>query len=95
MGHAPTALILHDQGSTTGSGKGFGERGRLPIYCDERNRLLTLRDTSPALLPIGAIGAFATMLLRYGKRRAWGRLALALRAWKDGIFNRRGKPDWV
>lgn len=95
LGYSAGAVVLHHQGSSTGSGKDFGERGRLPIYCDERNRILTLRDTTPWLLPLAIWGALATIVLRYGKRRAWAQLRIAVRAWADGVHNRRGKPSWL
>ena len=95
LGYAPDAFVLHHQGSSTGSDKGFAERGRLPVYCDERNRILTLRDTAPWLWPIGAAGALATILVRYGRRQAWNQLQIALTAWRHGVMNRRGRPDWM
>ena len=95
LGYAPGASVVHHQGTATGSDRAVAERARLPVYFDERNRMLTLRDTMPLLLPVGALGALATLLYRYGRRRAWTQLGIALSAWRDGLLNRRGKPDWV
>lgn len=95
LGYAHEALIVHHQGSTTGSGGNLASRGKLPVYCDERNRILTLRDTTSWLLPIGAMGALLTIIVRYGKRRGWRQLAIAIGAWWDGLRNQRGRPTWV
>lgn len=95
LGYTADAIVLHHQGSTTGSGVGFASRGRLPVYCDERNRILTLRDTTPWLLPIGATGALLTIIVRYGKRRGWRQMVIAIGAWWDGVRNQRGRPTWV
>lgn len=95
LGYTPLALVLHKQGTTTGTNRGLADRGRLPVYCDERNRILTLRDTTPILLVPGAIGALATIFFAYGKRRAWRQMRVALGAWLDGVRNKRGKPDWI
>jgi N-acetylglucosaminyl-diphospho-decaprenol L-rhamnosyltransferase len=95
LGHTSQARVLHHQGSSTGSGKAVSDRGRLPVYCNERNRILTLRDTRPELLVPGAIGALAMIFYFYGKRRAWTQMGIAVGAWRDGVMNRRGKPDWI
>jgi N-acetylglucosaminyl-diphospho-decaprenol L-rhamnosyltransferase len=95
LGHCPEARVVHHQGSSTGSGEAVNRRGRLPVYCNERNRILTLRDTQPWLLIPGAFGALATIFYFYGKRRAWRQLGFALTAWTHGLLNRRGKPDWL
>lgn len=95
LGHSPEARVVHYEGSSTGSGNAVAARGRLPVYCNERNRILTLRDTEPHLFVPAIFGALATIIYFYGKNRAWRQLRVALGAWRDGVLNRRGKPDWV
>ncbi len=95
LGHCPEARVVHHQGSTTGSGDAVHSRGRLPVYCNERNRILTLRDSTPHLLVPGIFGALLMTLYFYAKRRAWRQLQIALAAWFDGVRDRRGKPEWV
>lgn len=90
------AVVLHYQGTTTGSAHDIGQQHRLPVYCDERNRVLTLRDTAgPAMFAVGAVGALLLLLWRYGRRAAWSQLGYALNGWWAAICNRRGKPDWL
>jgi GT2 family glycosyltransferase len=95
LGHCPEARVVHYEGSSTGSSDAVSMRGRLPVYCDERNRILTLRDTEPHLLIPGALGALATIIYFYGKHRAWRQMRIAIGAWRDGLMNCRGKPNWV
>jgi GT2 family glycosyltransferase len=96
LGFSPRSRVMHMCGTTTGSGADFKVRARLPIHCDERNRILTLRDTASApLAVVGGLGAFLTLFWRYGRRRAWRSLRFALAGWWDGICNRRGKPSWL
>ena len=95
LGFCRDALILHHQGSTTGSLESVRTRGRIPVYFDERNRLLTLRDTTPQLLPIAAPAALAILTWRFlahGAPRQWH---YALSGWFAGLTNQRGKPDWL
>src|SRR3546814_1772259 len=40
FGFAPEARVLHNQGASTGSGQSVRTRPRLPIYLDERNKML-------------------------------------------------------
>lgn len=96
LGFSPRSRVMHIRGTTTGSGADFKDRGRLPIHCDERNRILTLRDTAAApFAVVGGAGALLTLFWRYGRRRAWRGLGFALAGWWDGICNRRGKPSWL
>lgn len=90
------AAVLHYQGTTTGSSEDISQQGRLPIFCDERNRILTLRDTAPPLMVvIGVVGALLLIGWRYGRRLAWRSMGNALAGWWDGVCNRRGKPGWL
>lgn len=95
LGFAPQARVLHGQGSTTGSAKEIGHRPRLPIYLDERNKLLVTRDCYPWRLPVAAIAALFLLMLRFGRHRAWVQLGYALSGWAAGLRNQRGVPSWL
>ena len=96
LGFCRDAVVLHYQGTTTGSGHDIGRQGRLPIYCDERNRVLTLRDTASApQFAFGAVGAGLLILWRFGRRFAGRGMMHAFSGWGDALCNRRGKPDWL
>jgi N-acetylglucosaminyl-diphospho-decaprenol L-rhamnosyltransferase len=90
LGLASRALVLHHQGSTTGHSASIHEQGRMPVYLNERNRLLLTRDQTPALLPIAAPLALALIFLRFARRHAWRQLGYALDGWSAGIVGRRG-----
>src|SRR3546814_4422658 len=57
FGFAPEARVLHNQGASTGSGQSVRTRPRLPIYLDERNKMLVTRDCFAGRLPIAAVAA--------------------------------------
>jgi GT2 family glycosyltransferase len=95
LGFAPGARVLHNQGTTTGSGASIKDRPKLPIYLDERNKLLVTRDRFPGRFPIAAAAALLLILARYGKRGAWAQLKYGLEGWGAGILNKRGVPEWL
>lgn len=95
LGFAPEAMVLHIQGTTTGSVGDLTMRSRMPIYLDHRNRILVTYDTFPMRLPVVAVVSFALLFLRYGRRRAWRQLGYAISGWFAGILNRRGAPHWL
>ena len=95
LGFAPAARVQHGQGGTTGSAAEIHLRPRLPIYCDERNKIHVIRDTTPFRLPVAALSALLLTYLRYGRRRAWKQWGHALSGWLAGIRNERGLPHWM
>lgn len=94
LGFAPQARVLHDQGTTTGWANSLRGRSRLPVYLDERNRLLLTRDRFPARLPFVAAASFAFMLARFGRKRAWRQIGFAAQGWLAGLSGERGIPRW-
>jgi N-acetylglucosaminyl-diphospho-decaprenol L-rhamnosyltransferase len=94
LGLAPDAIILHHQGSTTGSGGAVRRRSRLPIYLDERNKINIVRDLRPWQLWTAIPAALALAVLRYGKALAPRQMGYALSGWLAGVRNLRGKPAW-
>lgn len=90
LGFAPKARVLHAQGTTTGAHQAIRSRPRLPIYLDERNRMLLTRDQFPARLPVAALAALAQLFLRYARRGAWKQLRYGLAGWTAGLRNQRG-----
>lgn len=95
LGFAPAARVFHKQGTTTGAGAAIRERKKLPIYLDERNKMLLTRDLFPARLPVAAGAAMLLILLRFGRRGAWRQLGYAVQGWGAGLLNRRGVPGWL
>jgi N-acetylglucosaminyl-diphospho-decaprenol L-rhamnosyltransferase len=95
LGFAPDARVLHHQGTTTGAGgTRFRELPRLPVYLQERNKMLVVRDRAPLKLPAAALATLAIILRRYALSRAWRQLGWALAGLWDGLLNRRGRPVW-
>ena len=95
LGFAPQARVLHSQGGTTGSNHAITARPRLPIWCDERNKLLVVRDTTPARLVTAIPATLALAALRFGRHRAWSQWRYATEGWWAGVRNRRGLPEWL
>lgn len=95
LGLAIDANVVHAQGATTGSVKDVAQRRRMPVYLDERNKMLVTRDRFPGRLPVAAVAALILLFLRFGRRRAWAQLGYAVDGWWAGLRNLRGKPAWV
>lgn len=95
LGFAPDALICHGQGGTTGSAARIRHRPRLPVFLDERNKLLVVRDTAPARLIVAAPLAFVFAWARFGRRGAGAQWKDAIAGWWAGVCNQRGVPRWL
>ncbi len=95
LGFAPGAFVLHHVGTTTGSYADIRKRPKTPIYLNERNKMLTTRDVFPGLLPVAALGSFALIFLRFGRRGAWRQVGYAVGGWLAGLGNLRGAPTWL
>jgi GT2 family glycosyltransferase len=95
LGFAPHGVVVHKQGASTGHATDLRERSRLSVYLNERNRVLLSRDCFPALLPVTILTTLGTLLLRFGKRRAWRQLGYGVQGWGAGLANRRGIPIWA
>jgi GT2 family glycosyltransferase len=95
LGFAPDAIVVHKQGGSTGAAVDLRLRSKLSVYLNERNRVLVSRDCDPALLPLTAFTTLATLLIRFGKRRAWRQLGYAVQGWAAGMADRRGVPAWM
>lgn len=95
LGFAPAGQVLHRQGASTGSGHSVRARPRLPVYLDERNKMLVTRDCFPARLPIAACSALVLLALRFLGRGAVRQFAYGLAGWRDGLVGKRGKPKWL
>lgn len=93
LGFAPNARVLHDQGGTTGSASAVRQRPRLPVYLDERNKMLVTRDCFSGRLPIAAPLAALLIGLRFLARGAWRQARYALDGWYAGVRGRRGPPN--
>lgn len=92
LGFAPGARVKHAHGATTGSNAGLKTRPRLPIYLDERNRMLLTRDLFPVRLPVAAMAALGQLFMRYGRKGAWTQFGYGVSGWAAGLRNERGPP---
>lgn len=95
FGFTPEGVVVHKQGTSTGNAVDLRTRSRLSVYLNERNRVLLSRDCYPGMLPVNAVTTLLTMLMRFGKRRAWRQLGYGVQGWCAGLANRRGAPEWV
>jgi GT2 family glycosyltransferase len=95
FGFAPEGIVVHKQGTSTGSAADLRHRSRLSVYLNERNRVLVSRDCYPELLPVTALTTLVTFLVRFGKRGAWRQIRYGVEGWFDGLADRRGVPSWA
>jgi len=95
LGFAPDARVLHYAGTTTGSYDEITKRPRMPVYLNERNKMLTTRDRFPALVPVAALASLALLFVRFGRRGAWRQVGYGLSGWAAGLANTRGAPSWI
>ncbi len=93
LGFASTARVLHHQGTTTGAGAVSRRRPRMPVYLDERNKMLVTRDCFRARLPFAAVTSLILLLMRYASRGAWRQLIYGWEGWRAGLLNKRGNPE--
>ncbi len=94
IGYAHRSVVLHEGGTTIGSGDTRRRRSALAAYLDFRNRLLFVRRHFACWLPwtvllatleileLAAIGAFSTA-------------SAAARGLGAGLLGRRGRPDAI
>lgn len=95
LGFAEKAKVLHYQGTSTGNPPDIRQRGRVPVFLNERNKILLTRDRTPGLLPIVALTALGVIVMRFGRRGAWRQLGYALDGWRAGMAGERGVPGWL
>lgn len=95
LGVDRAAVVHHEQGTTTGDGGSFRDKPKLPVYLDQRNKLLVLRDTTPRLLVPAAVGTLVALTARAVKNKAWRQLGYGVAGLAAGLANRRGIPPWL
>lgn len=95
FGFTPDARVLHFQGGVTGSGNSITERPKMPIYLDERNKILVTRDCYRYCLPVAAVAALFFLCGRYLRRGAFKQFWYGVQGWRDGLLNKRGVPKWI
>jgi N-acetylglucosaminyl-diphospho-decaprenol L-rhamnosyltransferase len=91
LGFTPDARVLHNQGASTGSARAMRLRPRLPIYLDERNKLLVGREWFPRHFFIAAPAALVMLGLRYLRRGAWRQFGYGFSGWLAGLRGQRGR----
>lgn len=94
LGFAPEAVVMHAHGTSTGAAVTHRQRPKLPIYLDTRNRVLTIRDSSPWTAPIAVPSILLFISLRYLPRLALRQWLFAVEGWLAGLRNERDKPGW-
>ena len=94
LGFAPSAMVLHRQGTTTGRVADMSKRSRAAVYLFERNKILLTVDCFPKQLPLVAATTLGVLLTKYGRRGAWRQLCFGLRGWMGGLRDERGAPRW-
>lgn len=92
LGFAPDALVLHYQGTTTGSSPHLSDRSRLSVYLDERNKMLITRRYFRAKLPFVALAALTLLSLRYLRRGAVRQFWYGVCGWSAGVVGHSGPP---
>lgn len=95
MGYAPRALVFHEAGTATGSGNSQATMSRLSAYLNARNRVLLAGDQPGGAPSVSRWLIAAHLLVRFGKRRAWGVMRYALAGWMAGMLGERGIPTWM
>jgi GT2 family glycosyltransferase len=90
LGFALGAIVLHERGTTTGSGEPIQRRPKLPIYYGERNKILLTRDRYPSCLPVAAMASLALFALRCARGGAWRAFLYGLSGWWAGLLDERG-----
>ncbi len=92
LGFAPGAFVVHRQGSVTGAVADRRLRPRLPVYLDERNRMLLTRDHFALRLPVATPASLIRIILGGARRGAWRQIVYGLEGWWAGLAGRRGPP---
>ena len=95
LGFCREAVVVHHQGSTTGSGHSVRQRPRIPVYLDARNQILLTRDRFPGLIPVVAVTALLLLAAQYLRRGAWRQFRHAVAGWSAGLAGERGRPAWI
>ena len=93
LGYAPGAVVLHYQGTTTGSSEHIAKRSPMSIYLIARNQLLLTRDLFPRRLAVTATGAIVALAAKYLRRGAWRQFGYAMSGWSASLRNEQGVPD--
>jgi N-acetylglucosaminyl-diphospho-decaprenol L-rhamnosyltransferase len=95
LGYANDAVVVHSQGTTTGAGEEFSRRPRMPIFLNERNKILLTWDRFPLRLPVVIPAVLIILLARATRYRAWRQFGYGLLGWMSGIRNMRVLPSSI
>lgn len=95
LGFAPSALVLHHQGTTTGYHSDVKTRSHVSVYLDERNKMLLTRRHFPLQLPVAAVAALLLIGMRYLRRGAVRQFGYGISGWQAGLRGKNGPPPWL
>jgi N-acetylglucosaminyl-diphospho-decaprenol L-rhamnosyltransferase len=95
LGFAVDARVVHLHGTTTGAGGAMRDRPRMPIYLDERNKMLLTQDCFRERFAVAALAALAQLVLRCLRDRAWRHFGFGVAGWLAGLSGERGVPGWM
>jgi GT2 family glycosyltransferase len=87
LGFNAGARVLHNQRASTGSSKALRHRPRLPIFFDERNKMLATRDGFMWKLPARSSSRTTVHSFRFLSRGAWRQFGYATAGWWAGVAN--------
>ena len=92
VGYAHDSIVLHEGGTTIGSGATRRQHSPLAIYLEFRNRLLFVRRHHMAWLAWAVVMEILE-LLEYARTRAFATMFAGARGLWAGVLGRTGRPD--
>ncbi|MCW2283323.1 GT2 family glycosyltransferase [Rhodoblastus acidophilus] len=93
LGYAPTSVVAHKRGTTTGSAGRSAALSRLAVYLQHRNAIHFARRHHPWSVP-ARIALSALFALRFLLHRAPGASAATLAGLAAGLRGETGAPAW-
>jgi GT2 family glycosyltransferase len=95
LGFTPDAVVMHHQGTTTGSGGAVRARSRFAVYLGARNTVLITRDLYPWRAPVATLAAVGMAAMVYLRRGAFKQFGWALSGIAAALRNERDQPGWM
>ena len=96
LAFSPDALVLHFEGTTTGSSAAMKQRAKLPIFIGERNQiLLSIRDHFPLRFPIAVVAALIVNYPAVWEKRCLAPTLVRIGGMEGGVGKRTGPSSMV